>query len=124
MVSEKMLVKLLQQNAKLIKMLTSRQKTSKEVRHRIFREKKYGETKEDFETFKTTYDSQRLLVAGNFGSWDESSKVAFLVSAVKEKALEVVRALITLHKNALAYVDIWKKFEAAFKDTAEKERAL
>ena len=88
---------------------------------RSFRGVKFLGRKEDFEAFRTTYDAAHTLDAGEFVGWGEKDKVAYLVSAVEGKALEVVRASIALHKNILRYELVWKDFEEAYRDSAEGE---
>lgn len=89
-----------------------------------YRGSKFGGKKEEFEAFKITYEAAKVLDAHNFEGWSEANRIAYLVSAVEGEALKVVRAAVAFHKDTLTYNSVWKDLEAAFKDTAEGDRAL
>ena len=64
---------------------------------------KFSGKRDEFEAFKAAYDARRLLNAENFQGWKKKDQVAFLVSAVEDKALEVVRASIATQGNNVNY---------------------
>jgi hypothetical protein len=85
---------------------------------------KFSRRKEDFEQWRYTYEAAKVLDTNNFKGWNPEQCQAYLASAVEGKALDVVRAIITRHKGAVSYNDVWKALEAVFKDTTEGECAL
>ena len=91
---------------------------------RSFRGVKFAGREREFETFLMTYDATRALDAGDFVGWTEKDMVAYLVSAVEGKALEVVRASILAHRARLTYKEVIDDLVAAYRDPAEGERAL
>lgn len=93
-------------------------------RLRSFRGVKFSGKDGEFEAFLTSYDAARTLDAAEFAGWNEKDKVAYLVSAVEGKALEVVRASIMVHKNALVYQEVLDDLAAAYRNSAEGEQAL
>ena len=93
-------------------------------RLRSFRGVKFLGKDGEFEAFLTSYDAARTLDAAEFAGWNEKDKVAYLVSAVEGKALEVVRASIMARKNALVYQEVLDDLAAAYRNSAEGEQAL
>jgi hypothetical protein len=91
---------------------------------RPFRGVKFSGRREDFEQWRYAYEAAKVLDTNNFKGWNPEQRQAYLVSAVEGKALDVVRAIITRHKGAVSYDDVWKALETAFRDTTEGERAL
>jgi hypothetical protein len=87
------------------------------------RTKFQGKNHEDFEKFITRFEVEKVLNANRFTGWTNEQKTSFLISALEGKALEVVRASITIH-TLNAFNKYTTALHYAYRDTSAGERAL
>jgi hypothetical protein len=84
---------------------------------------KYTGRKDKFETFALRYEAEKDLNAGSFAGWTKAQAIAFLTTALKGEALQVVQAYLTMHVDA-THARVWTDLAAAFRDTKQGEQAL
>jgi hypothetical protein len=70
--------------------------------------------KENFESWDTQYQAERILSAQNFNGWTEAQKLAFLTSTVEGRALEVLCSSLLLYAPNPTHTLVYNVLVAAF----------